>query len=111
ELTYDMQKYETLKAKSTAAEAVSKGNGVSENHLNTSSKVSSAMAGARAEVTATVLRDVNQGAATPTLTLCSRVFFKEECKVNESNVKKEGGKETKIDIFFCVLELNIKERK
>ncbi|GJX66493.1 condensin-2 complex subunit D3 [Tanacetum coccineum] len=61
ELTYDMQKYETLKAKSTAAEAVSKGKGVSENHLNTSSKVSSAMAGARAEVTAkSVLRDVNQ---------------------------------------------------
>ncbi|GJV52215.1 condensin-2 complex subunit D3-like protein [Tanacetum coccineum] len=38
ELTYDMQKYETLKAKSTAAEAVSKGKS-----------------------------DVNQGAATPTL--------------------------------------------
>ncbi|GKG13527.1 hypothetical protein Tco_0350487 [Tanacetum coccineum] len=45
ELTYNMQKYETLKAKSTAAEAVGKGKGVSENHLNTSSKVSSAMAG------------------------------------------------------------------
>nr|GEV73953.1 condensin-2 complex subunit D3 [Tanacetum cinerariifolium] len=60
ELSYDMQKYKTLKAKSTAAEAVSTGKGVSENHLNTSSKVSSPMAGARAEVTAkSVLRDVN----------------------------------------------------
>ncbi|GKC19216.1 condensin-2 complex subunit D3 [Tanacetum coccineum] len=49
--------------KSTSAEAVSKGKGICENHLNTSSKVSSAMAGARAEVTAkSVLRDV-----TPTL--------------------------------------------
>ncbi|GJS44223.1 condensin-2 complex subunit D3 [Tanacetum coccineum] len=80
ELTYDMKKYETLKAKSTAAEAVSKGKGVSENHLNTSSKVSSAMAGARAEVTAkSVLRDVNEGAATPTLSSMNVIEVYEHC--------------------------------
>ncbi|GKA55611.1 hypothetical protein Tco_0754683 [Tanacetum coccineum] len=56
--------YETAEAvRSAASEAVSKGKGVSENHLHTSSKVSSAMAGAQAEVTAkSVLWDLNQGA-------------------------------------------------
>ncbi|KAI3691568.1 hypothetical protein L6452_31364 [Arctium lappa] len=64
ELTYDIQKYESLKAKSTAAEAVGKG-GLQQ---HTGSKVSSAVAGALAEVTAkSVLRDVNQGAGTPSL--------------------------------------------
>ncbi|XP_024978621.1 condensin-2 complex subunit D3 [Cynara cardunculus var. scolymus] len=61
ELIYDIQKYESLKAKSTAAEAVGKG-------LHMGSKVTSAVAGALAEVTArSVLRDVNQGAGTPSL--------------------------------------------
>ncbi|KAI3689478.1 hypothetical protein L2E82_47436 [Cichorium intybus] len=66
ELIYDIQKYESLKAKSTAAEAVSKGgNG---NSVIATSKVTSAVADALAEVTArSVLRDVNQGAGTPSL--------------------------------------------
>lgn len=64
ELIYDIQKYESLKAKSTAAEAVGKGG-----LQHTGSKVTcSAVAGALAEVTAkSVLRDVNQGAGTPSL--------------------------------------------
>ncbi|KAK1422460.1 hypothetical protein QVD17_25595 [Tagetes erecta] len=67
ELIYDMQKYEAQKARSTAAAAVDKG-GAHVNSLHTGSKVSSAMAGARAEATAkSVLRDVNQGAGTPSL--------------------------------------------
>nr|XP_043617734.1 condensin-2 complex subunit D3 isoform X2 [Erigeron canadensis] len=66
ELVYDMQKYESLKAKSTAAETVSKG--VNMNGVHTSSKVASAVAGALAEAKAkSVLRDVNQGAGTPSL--------------------------------------------
>ncbi|KAL8256763.1 hypothetical protein R6Q59_028804 [Mikania micrantha] len=61
ELIYDMQKYESQKARSTAAEAVDKG-------VNVCSKVSSAVAGALAEATAkSVLRDVNHGAGTPSL--------------------------------------------
>ncbi|KAJ0458861.1 putative armadillo-like helical, condensin subunit 1/Condensin-2 complex subunit D3 [Helianthus annuus] len=65
ELIYDMQKYELQKARSTAAEAVDKGVNV---NMQTSSKVSSAVAGVKAEATAkSVLRDVNQGAGTPSL--------------------------------------------
>ncbi|KAI7736421.1 hypothetical protein M8C21_016094 [Ambrosia artemisiifolia] len=65
ELIYDMQKYEAQKARSTAAEAVDKGINV---NMHTCSKVSSAVAGALAEATAkSVLRDVNQGAGTPSL--------------------------------------------
>ncbi|KAJ9537063.1 LOW QUALITY PROTEIN: hypothetical protein OSB04_029796 [Centaurea solstitialis] len=64
ELIYDIQKYESLKAKSTAAEAVGKGG---LQHTG-GSKVSAAVAGALAEVTAkSVLRDVNQGTGTPSL--------------------------------------------
>ncbi|XP_076925854.1 condensin-2 complex subunit CAP-D3-like [Bidens hawaiensis] len=67
ELIYDMQKYEAQKARSTAAEAVDKG-GSHVNSVHTCAKVSSAVAGARAEATAkSVLRDVNQGAGTPSL--------------------------------------------
>ncbi|KAL7595809.1 hypothetical protein Lser_V15G30715 [Lactuca serriola] len=66
ELIYDIQKYESMKAKSTAAEAV--GKGVNGNSVIATSKVTSAVAGALAEMTArSVLRDVNQGAGTPSL--------------------------------------------
>lgn len=66
ELIYDIQKYESLKTKSTAAEAV--GKGINVNNAHTSSKMSSAVAGVMAEVTAkSVLRDVNHGTGTPSL--------------------------------------------
>ena len=71
ELIYDIQKYESLRAKTTAAEAV--GKGVNGNSAIATSKVtSSAVAGVLAEATArSVLRDVNQGAGTPSLSAMS----------------------------------------
>ncbi|KAL3508108.1 hypothetical protein ACH5RR_033490 [Cinchona calisaya] len=89
ELIYDMQKYETMKAKSTAAESVANRqrsetyqspsdpkiarSGPSKlDHLHSNSKVASAMAGAVAASRArAVLRQVNQGASTPPLSAMS----------------------------------------
>lgn len=85
ELSYDMQKYETVKAKSAAAEAVAtrqrsdtyqspcdpkiaRSGPSKHEHLHSNSKVASAMASAVAATRArTVLRQVNQGASTPPL--------------------------------------------
>lgn len=89
ELIYDIQKYESAKARTTAAEAVAglQNQGVyrsppcilkastgahPENKMNqklsSDSKVASAMADAAAEATArSVLREVNKGAMTPPL--------------------------------------------
>lgn len=81
ELIYDMQKYESMKAKSTAAEAVATlqrsdsyqtpadpASNIMKSKLkaklHSNSQVASAMADATA---AAVLREVNQGAATPPL--------------------------------------------
>ncbi|KAK9288726.1 hypothetical protein L1049_017189 [Liquidambar formosana] len=92
ELIYDMQKYESAKAKSTVAEAVAtmhkpgsyrsptvcKAANVTEaqnkftKKLQSDSKVASAMADAAAAATArSVLREVNQGASTPPLSSIS----------------------------------------
>ncbi|GAV74919.1 Cnd1 domain-containing protein [Cephalotus follicularis] len=76
ELIYDMQKYESNKAKSTAAEVVAnmqkpssfRSPVVSNVSSRTQEKVASAMADAVAEATArSVLREVNKGALTPSL--------------------------------------------
>ncbi|KAK6265386.1 hypothetical protein QUC31_016223 [Theobroma cacao] len=88
ELIYDMQKYESAKARTTAAEAVATmqnqsgyqspclSKGASGTHaknklshkLQSNSKVASAMADAAAKATArSVLREVNKGAMTPPL--------------------------------------------
>ena len=86
ELIYDMQKYETVKAKSTAAEAMASmqisdkchtpqetsatDNGKSKlpKKLHGNSKVASAMADvAAAAVARSVLKEVNRGALTPPL--------------------------------------------
>ncbi|VFQ64910.1 unnamed protein product [Cuscuta campestris] len=83
ELIYDMQKYETMKSKATAAEAVATATrdpkGPCSNILKSGvkgkgklhrddAKVASAMADATAAAVAqSVLRDVNHGAATPPL--------------------------------------------
>ncbi|XVE65605.1 hypothetical protein DITRI_Ditri08aG0013700 [Diplodiscus trichospermus] len=77
ELIYDMQKYESAKARTTAADMqnqsgyrspyVSKANKLNQK-LRSDSKVASAMADAAAEATArSVLREVNKGAMTPPL--------------------------------------------
>lgn len=78
ELIYDIQKYESLKAKTTAADAVAtmqrseayqSPNAVKSklpHHLRSSCKVASAVADAAAAATArSVLREVNAGASTP----------------------------------------------
>ncbi|CAN4094935.1 unnamed protein product [Withania somnifera] len=83
ELIYDMQKYESMKAKSAAAEAVatmqrpdlyrSPSNPTSSSFMNNKSdegntKIASAMADAVAAVAArSVLREVNRGTSTPPL--------------------------------------------
>ncbi|XP_059648060.1 uncharacterized protein LOC132294275 [Cornus florida] len=92
ELIYDMQKYESMKAKSTVAEAVATvqrsntfhspgipkvSNGASIQNkipekLRSNKKVASAVADAVAAVTArSVLREVNQGESTPPLSAMS----------------------------------------
>ncbi|XP_027119793.1 condensin-2 complex subunit CAP-D3 [Coffea arabica] len=88
ELIYDMEKYETVKAKSAAAEAIATRqrsetyqspcdpriarSGPSQEPLHSHSKVSSAMASAVAATRAqAVLKQVNQGASTPPLSAMS----------------------------------------
>ncbi|XP_052189490.1 uncharacterized protein LOC127799472 isoform X2 [Diospyros lotus] len=80
ELIYDMQKYESVKAKSTAAATVHGSDTYrsperkEQNELpeRSQSKLASAMADAAAEARArTVLREVNQGASTPPLSAMS----------------------------------------
>lgn len=77
ELIYDMQKYESIKAKSTAADAVSKEttnpNTIKSKlaqNLRSDVKVASAVADAAAAATAkSVLRVVNTGVSTPLSTM------------------------------------------
>ncbi|GMI80109.1 Condensin [Hibiscus trionum] len=116
ELVYDMQKYESVKARTTAAEAVASMQNQSvyrsppcvpkaatethpENKLNrklsSDLKVASAMADAAAEATArSVLRDVNKGAMTPPLN-----------SINMPKLKSnQGGFSAKTDRPLNVLE-------
>ncbi|KAF5738722.1 Condensin-2 complex subunit D3 isoform 1 [Tripterygium wilfordii] len=96
ELVYDMQKYESAKARSTAAEAVATANsgsyrsppahkvasGMHElndltDKLPSDSRVASAMADAAAEATVrSVLREVSKGASTPPLSSISKPKLK-----------------------------------
>ncbi|KAK8671139.1 hypothetical protein V6N13_037744 [Hibiscus sabdariffa] len=116
ELIYDMQKYESVKARTTAAEAVASMQNQSvyrsppcvpkaatethpENNLNgklsSDSKVASAMADAAAEATArSVLREVNKGAMTPPLNSISMPKLK----------SNQGGSSAKTDRPLNVLE-------
>lgn len=84
ELIYDMQKYETVKAKSTATEAIATMHRSQGYHTpgatnqksklskkqHSDSKVASAMADvAAATIAKSILKEVNKGAATPPLSL------------------------------------------
>ncbi|KAK8661761.1 hypothetical protein V6N13_091356 [Hibiscus sabdariffa] len=116
ELIYDMQKYESVKARTTAAEAVASmqnqsvfrsppcvpkaatethpGNNLNRK-LSSDSKVASAMADAAAEATArSVLREVNKGAMTPPLNSISMPKLK----------SNQGGSSAKTDRPLNVLE-------
>ncbi|XWS53609.1 hypothetical protein CRYUN_Cryun10bG0015700 [Craigia yunnanensis] len=110
ELIYDMQKYESAKARTTAAEAVANmqnqtgyqspcvskaASGTrAKNKLNqklqSNSKVASAMADAAAEATArSVLREVNKGAMTPPLNSISMPKLKSKSNQAGSNAQTD----------------------